>query len=154
MIFTKKKFNEKNKKFLEKQKEIKDKYNIDEIFHHLDIKNKFRGYEKIPFKVTIELINKIEYEQVPKKKFETLTQSALELINSILDYTKGKTELESMDDELPLCMYLVTQIKVSNFLAELNLVQDYLQYSLRDKMIQNKVVTNLISSALYIMDSW
>ena len=150
----KKKFNEKNKKFLEKQKEIKDKYNIDEIFHHLDIKNKFRGYEKIPFKVTIELINKIEYEQVPKKKFETLTQSALELRNSILDYTKGKTELESMDDELPLCMYLVTQIKVSNFLAELNLVQDYLQYSLRDKMIQNKVVTNLISSALYIMDSW
>ena len=84
----------------------------------------------------------------------TLTQSALELRNSILDYTKGKTELESMDDELPLCMYLVTQIKVSNFLAELNLVQDYLQYSLRDKMIQNKVVTNLISSALYIMDSW
>jgi hypothetical protein len=51
-------------------------------------------------------------------------------------------------------MYLVTQIKVSNFLAELNLIQDYLQYTLRDKMIQNKVVTNLISSVLYITDSW
>ena len=150
----KKKFYEKNIKFLQKQKEIKNNFNIDQIFEHLDIKKKFRGEEQIPFKVTIELINKIEYEQVPKKKFETLTQSALELRNSILDYTKGKTELESMDDELPLCMYLVTQIKVSNFLAELNLVQDYIQYSLRDKMIQNKVVTNLISSALYIMDSW
>ena len=150
----KKKFYEKNIKFLQKQKEIKNNFNIDQIFEHLDIKKKFRGEEQIPFKVTIELINKIEYEQVPKKKFETLTQSALELRNSILDYTKGKTELESMDDELPLCMYLVTQIKVSNFLAELNLVQDYIQYSLRDKMIQNKVVTNLISSALYIMESW
>ena len=150
----KKKFYEKNIKFLQKQKEIKNNFNIDQIFEHLDIKKKFRGEEQIPFKVTIELINKIEYEQVPKKKFETLTQSALELRNSILDYTKGKSELESMDDELPLCMYLVTQIKVSNFLAELNLVQDYIQYSLRDKMIQNKVVTNLISSALYIMESW
>ena len=59
-----------------------------------------------------------------------------------------------MDDELPICMYLVTQIKVTNFLAELNLIQDYLQYTLRDKMIQNKVVTNLISSVLYITDSW
>ena len=150
----KKKFNEENIKFLKKQKEIKNNFTIDKIFEHLDIKQKFRGEDKIPFKITIELINKIEYEQVPKKKFETLTESALELRNSILDYTKGKLELESMDDELPLCMYLVTQIKVSNFLAELNLVQDYIQYSLRDKMIQNKVVTNLISSALYIMESW
>ena len=150
----KKKFNEENIKFLKKQKEIKNNFTIDKIFEHLDIKQKFRGEDKIPFKITIELINKIEYEQVPKKKFETLTESALELRNSILDYTKGKSELESMDDELPLCMYLVTQIKVSNFLAELNLIQDYLQYTLRDKMIQNKVVTNLISSTLYIIDSW
>ena len=150
----KKKFNEQNIKFLKKQKEIKNNFTIDKIFEHLDIKQKFRGEDKIPFKITIELINKIEYEQVPKKKFETLTESALELRNSILDYTKGKSELESMDDELPLCMYLVTQIKVSNFLAELNLIQDYLQYTLRDKMIQNKVVTNLISSTLYIIDSW
>jgi hypothetical protein len=150
----KKKFKEQNIKFLKKQKDINNTFTIDKIFEHLDIKQKFRGEDKIPFKITIELINKIEYEQVPKKKFETLTESALELRNSILDYTKGKTELESMDDELPLCMYLVTQIKVSNFLAELNLVQDYIQYSLRDKMIQNKVVTNLISSALYIMESW
>ena len=150
----KKKFNEQNKKFLERQKEIKNNFNIDEIFKHLDINDKFRGEDEEPFKITIELINKVEYEQVPKKKFETLTQSALELRNSILDYTKGKIELESMDDELPICMYLVTQIKVSNFLAELNLIQDYLQYTLRDKMIQNKVVTNLISSVLYITDSW
>ena len=150
----KKKFNEQNIKFLKKQKDIKNNFTIDKILEHLDIKQKFRGEDKIPFKITIELINKIEYEQVPKKKFETLTESALELRNSILDYTKGKSELESMDDELPLCMYLVTQIKVSNFLAELNLIQDYLQYTLRDKMIQNKVVTNLISSTLYIIDSW
>ena len=150
----KKKFKEQNIKFLKKQKDINNTFTIDKIFEYLDIKQKFRGEDKIPFKITIELINKIEYEQVPKKKFETLTESALELRNSILDYTKGKLELESMDDELPLCMYLVTQIKVSNFLAELNLIQDYLQYTLRDKMIQNKVVTNLISSTLYIIDSW
>ena len=152
--YIKKKFKEQNIKFLKKQKDINNTFTIDKIFEHLDIKQKFRGEDKIPFKITIELINKIEYEQVPKKKFETLTESALELRNSILDYTKGKLELESMDDELPLCMYLVTQIKVSNFLAELNLIQDYLQYTLRDKMIQNKVVTNLISSTLYIIDSW
>jgi hypothetical protein len=47
-----------------------------------------------------------------------------------------------MDDELPLFIYLTTQINVKNILAELNIIDDYLRYCKSiDK--ESKVLTNL-----------
>jgi hypothetical protein len=47
-----------------------------------------------------------------------------------------------MDDELPLFIYIVTQIKLKNILVELNLIENYLQFSTSlDK--ESKVLTNL-----------
>ena len=37
-----------------------------------------------------------------------------------------KYELTSMDEELPLFIYLTTQINVRNILAELYIIEDYL----------------------------
>lgn len=146
--------NEDNMQFLAKKKEIQSKLTIDDIFKHLEIKKKFRGDDKIPFKVSIDLINKIEFEQSPKKKFENIIQANLEMRNCILGFSQGKNELDSMDDELPLTMYLATQINVSNFPAELNLIDDYLKCTIRDDLIQNKMLTNLQSSLMYIVKSW
>ena len=44
----------------------------------------------LPYKTTIDCINKIEFEQTPKDKFDTLMKASLELRNGILDITKGK----------------------------------------------------------------
>jgi hypothetical protein len=55
-----------------------------------------------------------------------------------------------MDDELPIFIYMCTQVNLNNFYAELNLIDDYLKCTLRDEMIQNKVVTNLMSGFMYI----
>jgi len=47
-----------------------------------------------------------------------------------------------MDDELPLFIYLTTQINVRNIIVELNMVEDYLHFSDNlDK--ESKVLTNL-----------
>lgn len=47
-----------------------------------------------------------------------------------------------MDDELPLFIYLTTQINVKNIIAELSMIQDYLEFSKNiDK--ESKVLTNL-----------
>ena len=120
----------------------------------MEIKKKFRGDDSIPFKVSIDLINKMEFEQLPRKKFENLIQSNLEMRNSILSSSQGKHELDSMDDELPLIIYLATQVRINNFPAELNLVDDYLKSTIRDDLIQNKMLMNLQSSVLYITNSW
>ena len=59
-----------------------------------------------------------------------------------------------MDDELPIIIFISTQVKVDNFIAELNMLDDYIKCSMRDNLVQNKMVTNLLSSLLYLTKSW
>jgi hypothetical protein len=87
------KYEEENQKFVFKQNRIRVKLKTEEIMDFLEIKKKFRGNDRdfyTPYKSTIDCINKIEYEQTPKDKFDTLMKASLELRNCILDITKGK----------------------------------------------------------------
>ena len=59
-----------------------------------------------------------------------------------------------MDDELPIIIYISTQINVKNLLAELTMVDDYIKSTMRDDLMQNKMVTNLLSSLLYLTKTW
>jgi hypothetical protein len=102
----------------------------------------------------IDIINKIVFEKSLKKKYEIMTQASLELRNCVLDNTNCKYELDSMDDELPIIIYIATQLEVDNLYAELYMIEDYIKCSLRDKLAENKTVTNLMSSLLYISKSW
>ena len=79
-----------------------------------------------------------------------MTQASLEIRNCVLDNTNCKYELDSMDDELPIVIYISTQLNVENLFAELYMIDDYVKLSLRDKLVQNKMVTNLLSSLFYI----
>ena len=72
----------------------------------------------------------------------------------ILEYTNGKYELDSMDDELPIIIFIATQVKVNNLFAELNIIDDYIKSILRDDLIQNKMVTNILSSLMFITKMW
>ena len=72
----------------------------------------------------------------------------------MLEYSNGKHELDSMDDELPIIIYIATQIKVANMFAELNIVDDYFRIISRDDLMQNKMITNLLSSLIYITKNW
>ena len=96
----------------------------------------------------------VSLERSLKKKVEILTKASLEIRMCILEYTSGKYELDSMDDELPIIIFISTQIKVNNIFAELNIVNDYIKTILRDDLIQNKMVTNLLSSLMFINNSW
>ena len=139
-----------NELYLQKKKEINEKLSIKEICDKIEIKPELRGNEKVPFKYVIDIINKISFEKSLKKKFEVITQASLEIRNCILDYTDCRRELDSMDDELPIVIYISTQLNVENLFAELYMIDDYVKLSLRDKLVQNKMVTNLLSSLFYI----
>ena len=86
------KFAEENTKFVEAQLNIKTHMTTEEIMEYLEINKKFRVVDKykVPFKATIDYINKIEFEPTPKDKFETLMRANLELRKEILDITRGK----------------------------------------------------------------
>ena len=148
------KYKKENDYYLSKKQEINEKLSVDEICTKIGLKQKFRGNDKIPFKRVIDIIDKINFEKSLKKKYEIMAQASLEIRNCVLDNTNCKYELDSMDDELPIVIYITTQLKVNNLYAELFMIEDYIKCSLRDRLAQNKTVTNLMSSLLYISKSW
>lgn len=156
------KYSEENKIFLSKIDNINNTMSIEDIMNYLEIKEKFRFLENyntnsiikiIPYRSTIDCINKIEYEQIPRIKFDTLISAGLDLRNTVLGGTQGKIELNSMDDELPIFIYIVTQSRLTNIIAELHMIEDYITYSqCPDK--ESKVLTNLMSAVLFINNTW
>jgi hypothetical protein len=149
-----KKYQKLNNDFLLIQKEINEKLNIHEILQKIGVKTKFISEDSIPYKSVIDIVNMIPLEKSIKKKFEILTKGSLEIRTYILEQTNGKYELDSMDDELPIIIYIATQVKVPNLFAELKIVEEYIRTILRDDLIQNKMVTNLYSSLMFISQSW
>lgn len=149
-----KKYKKQNNDFLLVQKEINEKLSIKEIIEKIGIKQKFRSNEDLPYKSVIDILSMISFERSLRKKFEILTAASLEIRTCVLEYSNGKHELDSMDDELPIIIYIATQIKVANMFAELNIVDDYFRIISRDDLMQNKMITNLLSSLIYITKNW
>ena len=149
-----KKYKKQNNDFLLVQKEINEKLSIKEIIKKIGIKEKFISKEEIPYKSVIDILSMVSLERSLRKKFEILTDASLEIRTCVLEYSNGKYELDSMDDELPIIIYIATQIKVKNIFAELNIVDDYFRIISRDELIQNKMITNLLSSLMFITKMW
>ena len=149
-----KKYKKQNNDFLLTQKEINENLSIKEIIKKIGIKEKFRSKEEFPYKSVIDILGMISFERSLRKKFEILTSASLEIRTCVLEYSYGKYELDSMDDELPIIIYIATQIKVTNIFAELNIVDDYFKIISRDDLIQNKMITNLLSSLMFITKMW
>ena len=157
------KYQKENEEYINKKKIINDNYTIKEIMDYLEIKPQFRcleEYEKsnhsplcMPYKSTIDNMNKIEYEQNPNIKFKTLIEAGLELRNTVLGNNNGKNELNSMDDELPVFIYCSTQINTKNAIAEYHMIEDYIKYS-HMKLDESKVLTNCICALLFICKNW
>ena len=149
------KFKKQNEEINGIQKEIKNKLSFNDLCEKLAIEKKFLGKNiKDPFNSVIQILNQLPYEKYLQKKFKILAQSSLEIHKCILEYTGGEYEIDSMDDELPIIIYISTQLNVKNLLAELTMVDDYIKSSMRDDLVQNKMVTNLLSSLLYLSKSW
>jgi hypothetical protein len=86
------KYEEENKIFLKNQNLIKSQKSPIEIMKLIEVRKQFidENSKILPYKSTIDCINKIEFEVSPKDKFETLMKASLELRNSVLDITRGK----------------------------------------------------------------
>ncbi len=157
------KYQKENEEFLDKVNIIREKYTIKEIMEFLEIKPQFRCLEEyensghsplcLPYKSTIDNMNKIEFEQNPNIKFNTLIEAGLELRNTVFGNHNGKNELNSMDDELPIFIYCSTQINTKNAPAEYHMIEDYIKYS-NMNLDESKVLTNSMGAILYISKEW
>jgi hypothetical protein len=57
-----------------------------------------------------------------------LSISFAKLKSEVVDYHKGRIELESMDDVLPLSIYCVAQSNLANLSTYHHFMQDYLKH--------------------------
>lgn len=65
---------------------------------------------------------------------------------NVLDYHKAKEELVSMDDELPIIIYIIIMSSIKNLISKLQFLSDYIQYDpnieSEKRLITNLLVTN------------
>lgn len=97
-----------------------------ELMQILDIKEKFciRGNER-PYSTAIECLNGTEKYTSPIDKLNCILESTTHMKTTVIDYWKGKQELETMDDQLPVIIFIVFKVTIPTFPAQIEFLLDY-----------------------------
>ena len=82
--------------------------------------------EKIPYYESIKALSTISSYTSPREKIDIVIDFFSNMKASIVDYWKGKVELTTMDDILPLVIYAVWYINCQHFASEISFLKDFL----------------------------
>ena len=82
-----------------------------------------------------------------------LANSFARLKSEIVDYHKGRLELESMDDVLPLQIYCVIQSRVENLSSYHGMMQDYLR-QVHGLNLERKLLCHFHCAIMYVCNDW
>lgn len=132
---------------------------------NLDIKKKFQllpekifqsqesAFNIIPYSKAINELNQLSQCKSPREKLDCITMMNSQMRSDILQFHDMTVELESMDDELPITIYILGYTEVKDMISNLNYIRNYIE--LHDAMdAEEKIITHLIASTDYIMNNW
>ncbi|CAG9316917.1 unnamed protein product [Blepharisma stoltei] len=138
-------------KFIEKRTQILE-FNDEEILEKLQINEKYRltGVTQ-PYAEAIEALRKLEQTCIPVEKLNCLLSMVAAMKTCVLDYSKGKDELNSMDDELPVLMYIAIKSQTQFISAELALISDYVGTKFEN---EKRIIVNLEVAIRYIANEF
>jgi len=124
----------------------------DRLDENKELKEPLQDYE-IPYINAINEFAKISKVRSPKEKLGVLLMMHSLMKSSVVEYHKGKQEIASMDEELPILIYVVLQCQIDNISAELNFIDDYVQL---DPTLESekRLMTNIKVSVQYISEEW
>jgi len=80
-----------------------------------------------PYLEAIRQIEKIQQHSSPQDMLACLSSAFGSLKAAVVDHHKGKFELQSMDDLLPLTIYCVSRAELSHPASQRNMMEDYLR---------------------------
>lgn len=105
----------------------------------------------MPYIDAINELNKISSLKSPREKLGALLMTHSLMKAAVVDYHKGREEVYSMDEELPILIYILLHSKLENMVAEFNFVDDYVQF---DPTLESekRLMTNLRVSYWKILD--
>ncbi|CAG9316248.1 unnamed protein product [Blepharisma stoltei] len=125
-----------------------------ELMQSLELKQKYRlNSSEPPYIQAIETLNSIGIQHTPLGKINCLLQTATLMKTAVVDYWKGKEELETMDDQLPVIIYIVSQTTVQDLPSDLNFLQDYIHLGFGFDNEQ-RLLINFDGAVKYIADEW
>lgn len=117
-----------DKKFLSIGNQIKSNTDAVKTIKYLGVRDKFIfNQDRIPYTASIREIEKIQHCDNPVEMIQCLSLSFARLKSEVVDYHKGKFELESMDDVLPLSIYCVVMSNLPHAASYQNMMEDYLR---------------------------
>ena len=71
----------------------------------------------------------------------------------VVDHWNGRVTLESMDDEIPLLIYIIAFSDVKSLLAEIEFMQDYMaENSKFEKDL--RLLTDIQAGVTFILENW
>lgn len=82
-----------------------------------------------------------------------LSLSFARLKSDVVDYHKGKFELESMDDVLPLTIYCVAMADLPNAASYHDMMRDFLKQT-NGYDLERKLLCNFDCAVKYVCNEW
>jgi hypothetical protein len=71
----------------------------------------------------------------------------------VVDYWNGSEALETMDDELPIVIFIVAMSEVPALMAELRFLQEYVGNNVKFER-ENRILTDIEASVNFIIQEW
>ncbi len=110
---------------------------------------------QIPYIDAINELSKLSKLKSPREKLGVLLMAHSLMKSAVVDFHKGKEEVCSMDEELPIMIYILLHAKMENAAAELNFVDDYVQFDptleSEKRLMTNLRVTRLLKGEKLII---
>lgn len=78
-----------------------------------------------PYKDAYLEMDKLSKLRSPREKLGVLLMMHSLMRSCVVDFYKGKEEVSSMDEELPLLIYILLYCRVEDLVAELSFIDDY-----------------------------
>jgi hypothetical protein len=97
-----------------------------------------------PYSEAIVCLEKLSSLATPREKLACLSESFGAMKSAVVQFHKGRVELATMDDVLPLSIYVVSQARVNNLASELDLLNDFVQINVSNSKLGIKNIRALI----------
>ncbi len=81
--------------------------------------------KEFPYRDAFSELSKIPKLRNPREKLGILLMTHSLMRSCVVEFHKGKEEVASMDEELPLMIFILLNSKVEDMAAELNFINDY-----------------------------
>ena len=118
----------------------------------MQIKEKYRLGAK-PYSESIAIISKLQDLISPMEKLNCLLMSVASLKTAVVDFWRGKEELEAMDDLLPILIYMLVSSTIVHPAAQIHMLQDYVGRSSRYEN-EARLLINFEVSIKYVAFEW